>query len=151
MKVALACDHGGFEYKEIVKEKLTKQGYEIEDFGCFSLESIDYPDYAYPCALAVSEGRADRGIVICGTGIGVSIVANKVPGIRCALVSDTFSAKVTREHNDSNILAMGGRILSSQLMEEIVEIWLATPFSNDSRHQRRIDKIKEVEQKILSK
>ena len=111
MKIALACDHGAFEYKEIVKEMLTKEGHIVEDFGCYSTESVDYPDYAGPAAQSVADGKNDRGIVICGTGIGVSITANKIKGIRCALCSDPVSAKLTREHNDSNVLAMGQRII----------------------------------------
>ncbi len=145
MKIALACDHGGFDYKETLKKVLLDQGYEVKDFGCFSKDSVDYPEMAYPCAKAVSKGEADRGIVICGTGIGVSIVANKVEGIRCALCSDLFSAQATREHNDSNMLAMGGRVISEELMLEIAKVWLETPFSKDERHMRRIAKVMEID------
>lgn len=146
MKIALACDHGGFDYKETLKRTLINEGYEVIDFGCGSCASVDYPDMAYPCAKAVSNGEADRGIVICGTGIGVSIVANKVKGIRCALCSDLFSAQATREHNDSNMLAMGGRVISEELMLKIAKVWLETPFSNDERHMRRIAKVMEIDQ-----
>ena len=146
MKIAIACDHGAYDNKEQLKRKLMQEGYEIEDFGCFSADSVDYPKMAYPCAKAVSEGRADRGIVLCGSGIGVSIVANKVRGIRCAHVHDPQSARLTREHNDSNMLAMGGRILSQPQIEEIAEIWLKTPFSNEERHQRRIAMIAQIEE-----
>lgn len=146
MKIALACDHGGFDYKEKLKSVLLSEGYEVSDFGCYSADSVDYPEMAYPCAKAVSNKEADRGIVICGTGIGVSIVANKVEGIRCALCSDLFSAQATREHNDSNMLAMGGRVISEQMMLKIAKVWLETPFSNDERHLRRIAKVMEIDQ-----
>ena len=145
MKIALACDHGGFDYKEKLKAVLLEEGYEVTDFGCMSADSVDYPEMAYPCAKAVSNREADRGIVICGTGIGVSIVANKVEGIRCALCSDLFSAQATREHNDSNMLAMGGRVISEELMLQIAKVWLETPFSNDERHMRRIAKVMEID------
>ncbi len=145
MKIALACDHGGFDYKEKLKSVLLSEGYEVKDFGCYSADSVDYPDMAYPCAKAVSSQEADRGIVICGTGIGVSIVANKVEGIRCALCSDLFSAQATREHNDSNMLAMGGRVISEEMMLKIAKVWLETPFSNDERHLRRIAKVMDID------
>ena len=145
MKIALACDHGAFEYKEIVKEMLTKEGHIVEDFGCYSTESVDYPDYAGPAAQSVADGKNDRGIVICGTGIGVSITANKIKGIRCALCSDPVSAKLTREHNDSNVLAMGQRIIGVELMKEIVRVWMGTEFRHDARHQRCIDKVRALE------
>lgn len=147
MKIGIGCDHGAYEYKEIVKEMLTKQGHVVEDFGTYNTESCDYPDYAYACAKSVSEGENERGIVICGTGIGVSITANKVHGIRCALCSEPVSAKLTREHNNSNMLAMGQRVIGVEVMKEIVNVWVNTPFSNDERHQRRIDKIMAVETK----
>lgn len=147
MKIGIGCDHGAFEYKEIVKEMLTKQGHEVEDFGTHNTESCDYPDYAYACAKSVSEGKNERGIVICGTGIGVSITANKVNGIRCALCSEPVSAKLTREHNNSNVLAMGQRVIGVEVMKEIVNVWVNTPFTQDERHQRRIDKIMAVETK----
>lgn len=147
MKIGIGCDHGAFEYKEIVKEMLTKQGHIVEDFGTHNKESCDYPDYAYACAKSVSEGKNERGIVICGTGIGVSITANKVNGIRCALCSEPVSAKLTREHNNSNVLAMGQRVIGVEVMKEIVKVWVNTPFTQDERHQRRIDKIMAVETK----
>ena len=147
MKIAVACDHGAYEYKEMIKEMLLSQGHEVVDFGTDSTASMDYPDTALPCAKAVASGECERGIVMCGTGIGVSIVANKVPGIRCAHVHDLETAKLTREHNDSNVLAMGGRIISQELIEQIAEVWLPTPFSNEERHQRRIDQIAELEKK----
>lgn len=145
MKIAVACDHGAYEYKEIVKEMLKEMGHEVEDFGCHSTDSVDYPDYAAPAAQSVADGKNDRGIVICGTGIGVSITANKIKGIRCALCSDPVSARLTREHNDSNVLAMGQRIIGVELMKEIVRTWIQTDFSHDERHQRRIDKVRDLE------
>lgn len=147
MKIAVACDHGAFEYKEIVKDMLEKQGHTIEDFGCHSTATVDYPDTAYQCAKSVAEGKNERGIVICGTGIGVSMTANKVDGIRCSLCSDPVSAKLTREHNNANVLAMGQRVLGVEVMKEIVNVWVNTPFSNEERHQRRIDKIMAIEKK----
>lgn len=145
MKIAVAADHGGFTHKELLKEKLIEWGYEVEDFGTQGEDSVDYSDFVYPAAKAVSEGRADKGIIFCGTGIGASITANKVNGIRCALVNDVTVAEVTRLHNDSNVLAMGGRVISEDTMLKIASVWLNTPFSEDVRHQRRIQKIAEIE------
>lgn len=147
MKIAIACDHGAYEYKEEIKAMLEALGHEVEDFGCANKESVDYPDVAYPAAKSVADKRNDRGIVLCGTGIGVSVTANKVDGIRCALCHDCFTAKVTREHNDSNMIAMGQRVIGIGLAKEIVRIWLETPFSNDERHKRRIDKLMALENK----
>ena len=141
----MACDHGAFKNKEALKARLISEGHEVKDFGCFSEDSVDYPEVAYPCAKAVADGEFERGIVMCGTGIGVSIVANKVPGIRCAHVHDVESARLTREHNDSNMLAMGGRIIDQKLIEEIAEIWLNTEFSHAERHQRRIDMVSAID------
>jgi ribose 5-phosphate isomerase B len=141
MKVAMGADHGGFALKEEVKKHLEQQGYEITDFGCYSEDSIDYNEVATTVATKVRDNEFDRGILICGTGIGMSIMANKVSGIRCALVHDLFTAKATRLHNDSNILAMGGRVVGPGLAIEIAETWLSTDFSNALRHQRRVDKI----------
>ncbi|MFV0381093.1 MAG: ribose 5-phosphate isomerase B [Breznakia sp.] len=145
MKIAVACDHGAFEYKERVKSIVIEMGYEVEDFGCYDKTSIDYPDVIYPAAKSVAQGKNDLGIVLCGTGIGASISANKVKGIRCALVSDIFSAHTTKEHNDSNVLALGQRVVGESIMEEIVRTWLQTPFSQDERHKKRIQKVKEIE------
>lgn len=145
MKIALACDHGAYLYKEVLKKHLIALGHDIEDFGCFSEESVDYVDFAYPAAMSVAEGKNEKGIVMCGTGIGVSITANKVHGIRCALVNDTTVAKITREHNDSNILAMGARVIDENTMLKIADIWLDTSFSHDERHQRRIEKLSNIE------
>ncbi|WP_027415224.1 ribose 5-phosphate isomerase B [Aneurinibacillus terranovensis] len=144
MKVALAADHGGYVLKEEIKKYLESEGIEYKDFGCTCTDSVDYPDYALPVAEKVATGEFDRGILVCGTGIGMSISANKVKGIRCALVHDSFSAKATREHNDSNVLAMGERVIGPGLALEIVKIWIHTPFLG-GRHLRRIEKIKEIE------
>lgn len=145
MTIALATDHGGFELKEKLKDMLEKWGYEIMDFGGYDTESVDYPDTVYPAAKAVAAKDADLGIVFCGTGIGASITANKVKGVRCALVNNLELAQVTREHNNSNVLAMGGRVIDEDTMVKIVSTWLTTPFSEGERHQRRIDKIKKIE------
>ncbi|WP_414050613.1 ribose 5-phosphate isomerase B [Macrococcus animalis] len=144
MKIAIACDHGGFEYKAKIIEFLTAEGIAFKDFGPVSTESVDYPDYAGPVAQAVAAGEYDRGILICGTGIGMSIAANKIPGIRCALVHDVFTAQVTREHNNSNILAMGQRVIGEGLMLLIVKTWLDGNFEG-GRHQARVDKITQLE------
>lgn len=144
MKVALACDHGGLELKEAVKKLVAAKGYEVVDFGTNNHDSCDYPDYAGKAALAVSEGDCDKGILICGTGIGVSIVANKVKGVRCALVHDTFSAKATREHNDTNMMAMGQRVIGEGLALEVVSIWLETEYEG-GRHDLRVEKMMSYE------
>ena len=146
MKVALGADHGGFRLKEEIKKLLDQLGIPCTDLGTFSENSVDYPDFALEVAERVAKGEFDRGIICCGTGIGVNIVANKVPGIRAALCHDTFSAKATREHNDSNILTMGERVVGIGLATEVVKVWLATPFSGE-RHARRIAKIAEIEKK----
>ena len=145
--IGLGCDHGGYELMQEVKKHLDKRGIPYQDFGCYSRDSVDYPDYARQVGHAVQEGRCEKGILICGTGIGISITANKVPGIRCALLSDTFSAHATREHNDANVMALGGRTIGPGLAVDIVDVFLNTPFSGDARHQRRIDKITAVEKK----
>lgn len=145
MKLAISSDHGAYDYKEIVKEMLTAAGHTVKDFGCSGHESVDYPDTASAVAISVASGESDRGIVLCGTGIGACISANKIKGIRCALCSDPVSARLTREHNDSNILAMGQRVIGVEVMKEIVRVWVNTEFSNDERHARRIRKIAELE------
>jgi ribose 5-phosphate isomerase B len=122
-------------------------GHTVEDLGCHCSDSVDYADYSLPVCEKVVSGEADRGILICGTGIGMTIAANKIPGIRCALVHDLFSAKATREHNDSNVLAMGERVIGPGLAQEIVRVWLDTEFSGDPRHERRIGKIRSIEEK----
>lgn len=145
MKIALACDHGAFAYKELLKTELTEQGHIIDDFGTYSLDSCDYPDFASKAAQSVADGVNERGIVLCSTGIGVSIAANKVKGIRCALCSETYSARLTREHNDSNVLALGARVIGEDMMRDIVHVWLTTEFSELAKHQKRIDKLAEME------
>lgn len=141
MKIALGADHGGFNYKNKIKEYLSANGIEILDCGTYSTDSCDYPEIAQKVGNLVASGEADKGILVCGTGIGMSIAANKIAGIRAALCSDTFSAKATREHNNSNILCLGERVIGEGLMLDIVKIWLETPFSNEERHIRRINKI----------
>jgi ribose 5-phosphate isomerase B len=145
MKVALGADHGGYELKEEIKSVLDEAGVEYEDLGCDCSDSVDYPDYAVPVAEKVTAGEADRGILVCGTGIGMSIAANKVNGIRCALVHDVFSAKMTRAHNDSNVLAMGARVIGSGLAGEIVKAWISTEHVG-GRHADRIQKVAAIEQ-----
>lgn len=138
--IALACDHGAYALKEAVKQHLTEQGLEYKDFGTYSLDSCDYPDFAGPAAQAVASGECDRGIVMCTTGIGVSITANKVKGIRCALLSDLMSARMTRQHNNTNMMAIGAAVVGEKLALEIIDTWLNTEFEG-GRHQRRIDKM----------
>ncbi|MFS0821332.1 ribose 5-phosphate isomerase B [Bacillus sp. 1P02SD] len=140
MKVAIASDHGGLNLREEIKHLLDELEIEYDDFGCECSTSVDYPDYALPVAKKVADGEYDRGILICGTGIGMSIAANKVQGIRCALCHDVFSAKATREHNNSNILAMGERVIGPGLAREIAKAWLTTEFLG-GRHENRINKI----------
>ena len=138
--IALASDHGAYALKELVKKHLQDRGLEVKDFGTYSKDSCDYPDFAGPAAQAVASGECDRGIVLCTTGIGVSITANKVKGIRCALLSDVLSAKMTRLHNDTNMMALGAGIVGQMLALEIMDTWLDTEFQG-GRHQRRIDKM----------
>ncbi|WP_166243499.1 ribose 5-phosphate isomerase B [Paenibacillus turpanensis] len=145
MKIAIGSDHAGFRLKQQLNEVIVKMGHEIEDVGFNGTESVDYPDFASEVCNRVVAGKADRGILICGTGIGMSIAANKIPGIRCALVHDVFSAKATREHNDTNVLAMGERVVGPGLAEEIIATWLDTQFSEGERHIGRINKIKALE------
>jgi ribose 5-phosphate isomerase B len=148
MKVAIGADHGGYRLKAAVIPAIEALGHEVADLGCDCEDSVDYPDYALPVCEKVASGQADRGILICGTGIGMTIAANKIPGIRCALVHDLFSAKVTREHNDSNVLAMGERVVGPGVALEIVKTWLETDFSESARHQNRIRKMKELEDRF---
>ncbi len=138
MKIALAADHGGFGLKEKVKEHMQRKGIEVLDLGCYTEESVDYPNYGKACGEAVMRGDAERGIVVCGTGIGISIAANKVKGIRCALCTSLFMAEMSRKHNNANMLALGGRVLETELALNIVDVWLATEFEG-GRHQRRVD------------
>lgn len=144
MKIAIGCDHGGFELKPYVVEYLISRGIEVMDLGTNSSESVDYPDYGRAVGESVASGKADLGIVICGTGIGISLAANKVHGIRAAVVSDTFSAKMARAHNNANVLAFGARVVGKGLALELVSAWLDTEFAG-GRHQRRVDKIMEIE------
>ena len=141
--LAIGCDHGGYELMQEVIKYLEENHYEYKNFGTYSKDSVDYPEYGKKVAHAVADGECDKGILICGTGIGISIAANKVKGVRAALCSDCFSAQATREHNDANILAMGGRVVGTGLALKIVETFLTTPFSNDERHIRRIHLIEE--------
>ena len=145
MKIAIACDHGALALKEKLISHLERKGIQVKNFGTDTLDSCDYPDFAAPAAQAVANGECDKGIVLCTTGIGVSITANKVKGIRCALLSDVLSARMTREHNDTNMMAMGAGIVGENLALEIVDTWLGTEFSHNERHQRRIDKVMALE------
>ena len=149
-KIALASDHGGFDLKESVIAHLLNTGWEVDDLGPHTRDSVDYPDYGIKLAEAVAEKKVERGIVICGTGIGMSIVVNRYPGIRGTLCSDVFTAKLCREHNDSNILIMGGRVIGKGLAAEIVNTWLNTPFEG-GRHQRRLDKINQIDASLKTK
>ncbi len=141
--IALGSDHGGFALKQEVIKHLEKRGLEYKDFGTYTEDSCDYPIYGKAVAHAVADGECEKGIIICGTGIGISITANKVPGIRAALCGDCFSAEATRLHNDANILAMGARVVGPGLALKIVDTFLDTPFSNDERHVRRINLIED--------
>ena len=145
MKIALGCDHGGINLKPTVIKYLEKKGIGYYDCGCYDTSSVDYVDYAEKVANAVLSGEYTLGILICGTGIGMSIAANKFKGIRCAHVEDVYSAKMTRLHNDANILAIGERVTGAGLAEEIVDAFVTTKFSNEDRHIKRIDKIKAIE------
>ena len=144
MKIAIGCDHGALDLKNKVIAHLTAKGYEVVNFGTDTLDSCDYPDFAGPAAKAVASGECDKGIVLCTTGIGVSITANKVKGIRCALLSDVMSARMTRQHNDTNMMAIGAAVVGPMLALEIIDTWLGTEFEG-GRHQRRIDKMMALE------
>ena len=146
MKIVLGCDHGGYELKGEIMEFLKEEGYEFEDLGCYSKDSVDYPQYGLAVANAVASGKADKGIVICTTGIGISIAANKVKGIRAALCSDTTSARLTREHNDANVLALGGAIVGRHVAIDIVKTFLTTEFCGLEKHARRISQIAAAEE-----
>ena len=145
MKIAIGCDHGAVERKNQIVSHLQALGHVVQDFGTHTTDSCDYTDYASAAARAVANGECDRGIVLCTTGIGVSIAANKIPGVRCALLSDVMSARMTREHNDTNVMAIGAGIVGQLLAFQIVDTWLGTEFSGDARHQRRIDKVMALE------
>ena len=145
MKLAIGCDHGALTLKNALVNHLVSCGYEVEDFGTYSSDSCDYPDYAGAAARAVASGQCDKGIVLCTTGIGVSVAANKVKGIRCALLADVWSAKMTRLPNATNMMALGAGVVGENLAYEIVATWLGTEFSGEARHQRRIDKVMALE------
>ena len=145
MKIAIGCDHGALALKNKLVSHLEAKGHTVVDFGTYTPDSCDYPDFASAAAKAVDSGACDKGIVLCTTGIGVSITANKVRGIRCALLSDPWSAKMTRLHNDTNMMAMGAGVVGENLALEIADTWLSTEFSGEARHQRRIDKVMALE------
>ena len=145
MKISIACDHGAVAQKNLIAEHLRKQGHEVLDFGTHTTDSCDYPDFVAPAARAVASGECERGIVLCTTGIGVSISANKIDGIRCALLHDPWSAEMTRMHNDTNMMALGAGVVGENLALQIVDTWVGTAFSGDERHQRRIDKLMALE------
>lgn len=147
--IAIGSDHGGYELKEQIIKYLKDKQYEVKDFGtCDCTTSVDYPDYGLAVAEAVKDGECEKGIIICGTGLGISMAANKVPGIRAALCTDCFTARMSREHNNANILALGGRVLGSGLALEIVETWLNSEFTG-GRHAIRVNKISDIEKKYL--
>lgn len=146
MKIAVGSDHGGFALKEKVKEFLQKKSVQYTDFGTFSSESVDYPDFGEKVAVAVVSGEYDRGIICCGTGIGIALAANKVQGARAAACTDTFSARMSKEHNDANVLALGERVTGPGLAMDIVSVWLASEFAG-GRHERRVEKIKAIERR----
>ncbi len=146
MKISIGCDHGALALKNTLVAHLQAQGHTVTDFGTHTPDSCDYPDYAAAAARAVASGECDRGIVLCTTGIGVSIAANKIRGIRCALLSDKVTARMTREHNDSNMMALGAAIVSQELALELVDIWLRTEYSGLEKHSRRIAKLAQLEQ-----
>ena len=143
--IGIASDHAGYELKQYVRTWLEAKGWPYKDYGTYSTESCDYPDFAAPAAKAVASGECDMGVLTCTTGIGVSITANKIKGIRCALLSDLMSARLTREHNDTNMMAIGAGVTGEMLALEIVDTWLGTEFSHAERHQRRIDKVMALE------
>lgn len=145
MNISIGCDHGALALKNKILAHLTAQGHEVKDFGTYTSDSCDYPDFAAAAARAVASGECQKGIVLCTTGIGVSISANKIKGVRCALLTDTWTAKMTRLHNDTNMMALGAGVVGENLALEIVDTWLSTEFSGEARHQRRIDKVMELE------
>lgn len=145
MKIALACDHGGLALKLAVQKHLTALGHETQDFGTNTAESCDYPDFAAPAARAVASGECRRGVLICTTGVGMSIAANKIHGVRCALVSDLMTARLTRQHNDANVIALGAGVVAEKLALELVDVFLATEFAAGGRHGRRVNKLMALE------
>ena len=145
MKIAIGADHAGYSLKEQIREHLTAAGHEVVDYGTESADSTDYPDYAKPVAEAVSGGEAERGILVCSTGVGMSIAANKVKGVRAALAFNTDEVQLTREHNDANVLALGARYTSVETADQMIDVFLKTPFSGGERHSRRIAKVAKLE------
>ncbi len=144
--IALGADHAGFELKEALKAWLIDEGYQVLDYGTHTTDSVDYPDYAAQVAWAVADQKVERGVLVCGTGIGMAIAANKVPGVRAALCSDLYTARMSRAHNDANVLALGGRLMGPDMARDILRMWLETDFSGD-RHQRRLDQIAALERR----
>lgn len=145
MKIAFACDHAGYDVKELIINQLRQLGHEVIDFGCSGTASCDYPDHGFAAARAVSRGEAERGVLVCGTGIGMSIIANKVKGVRAALVTNNEVAGLTRQHNDSNVICLAARFTKPEDISQWLGTWLATPFSGEPRHIKRIEKIKDME------
>ena len=144
--IALGSDHAGFQLKEALKAWLIEEGYQVVDYGTHSPDPVDYPDYAAQVALAVGDQKVERGVLICGTGIGMAITANKVPGVRAALCSDLYTARMSREHNDANVLTLGGRLMGPEMALDILQMWLETDFAG-GRHSRRVDKITDLERR----
>ncbi len=144
MRIGLGADHAGFDLKEALKGWLLERGYEVQDVGTLSTEPVDYPDYAVQVGEAVASGKAERGVLICGTGVGMAMAANKVPGVRAAFCPDLFTARMSREHNDANVLTLGARIMGRELAVEILSLWLATDFAG-GRHTARVEKISAIE------
>ncbi len=143
-KIAIASDHGGYDLKNNIIKYVEELGYPYQDFGCFNKKPVDYPDYACKVSQVIVKNECQCGILICGTGIGMSIAANKIKGIRASLCHDSFSARMTREHNNSNILTMGGRVIGPGLAKEIIKTWLTTDFSQESRHIIRLQKVEDI-------
>ena len=146
MRIVIGADHAGFDLKETLKAWLLERGYEVQDIGTHSVEPVDYPDYALQVAEAVSLGKAERGVLVCGTGTGMAIVANKIQGVRAAFCPDLFTARMSREHNDANILTLGGRLMGREVAREILTLWLTTEFAG-GRHTPRVEKISDIEQR----
>ncbi len=147
--IAIGSDHGGLNLKNEIKLFLIKKNIQVKDYGSCSEESVDYPDYGHDVARAVASGECEKGIIICGTGIGISVSANKVPGIRAALCTDAYMARMSREHNNANVLALGGRVIGAGLALDIVDTWLSSKFINEGRHRKRVSKIDDIEKKYL--
>lgn len=149
--VAIGSDHAGFEYKKLVAQVLNELGVPYRDFGTDSEQSVDYPRYAHAVARAVADGECCCGVLVCGTGVGMSLVANKVPGIRAALCNDTYTARVSRLHNDANVLCLSGRVVGTEIVRDVVRTWITTPFSGEERHVRRLAQLRQIEEQYLAK